>query len=1090
MYKLLTRINTLKRCKGRLLYLIIVTNLIIIWPVLGSGQALRQLVTVDFKNTAIKDAFKELNSLAGLKFVYSPKDLDENKKVSGKFVDKSTESVINFLLSGMNVTYSVKDNTIIIRKVRQNKQQAVQQRSVSGRVVDESGLPLGNVTVKTNTNSHQAATDDNGNFTIAVTTNDTQLQLSLLGYSQSQIDLTGQTDYMVRMATAEQGLDEVVVVGYGVQRRSDITGAISSVSAEQINKMPTTSINEMLRGAAPGVQVTMGSAAPGGSSNILIRGRRSLSAGNDPLYVVDGVPMASIDDINANEIESIEILKDASAQSIYGARAANGVILVTTKRGVAGKTTINVNSYGGVQNLYRNFEFYNGEQWAAYRKEAFYNAYGYYDESEAFRGIMRDVYHSKNYVDWEDVMLSPSWQNKNDVLIQSGNEKTKYALSLGHFYQDGIVPSSDFKRFTGRLNIDQTLSDKITLGSNIAYTKSYRTIADGTFSSFITMPPLAEVYREDGSLREDVTEAGESHYNPLWNNRNAENDNITDRLNFNFFGDWKIAKGLSYRLNTSLNTRKVQENSYLGVNHFTGRNNNGRATLAESTYTDYLVENILNYTKDFGLHHIDGTAMASLNGIQWKRISNTGFGFPNDDLSYHALASAESYATPVYEFSDRKLLSYLLRVRYNYDSRYLLNVAMRIDGSSVFGANNKYGYFPSAAFAWRAKQEEFLKDVDFISDLKLRLSYGQVGNQAISPYTTLGLATRYLTEFGDAAAIGYLPNTELTNPNLRWETSASTNIGLDFGFFRNRLSGTFELYDTQTTDLLVQRSLPTTSGYASQLVNLGHVQNRGVELAINTIAIEKQDFTWNVGVNFTLNRNKIKKIDGRLDAEGNPANDLNNSWFIGESMNVYYDYQFDGIWQLEDDIANSHMPAATPGSIRVRDINEDNTISVDDRVIVQRDPRFITSFITSVDYKNFSVSMDIYYLTGGYLYNSYLTSFNNGGDLTGKRNGIRRNYWTTNNPSNEAPAPNFVQAPAFLNSLAYEKADYLRLRNISLGYTFPKNAVKRIGIENLRLFSTISNVWTWTEVQGYGPEQNPGAYPEPRTWLFGLNFSF
>lgn len=1090
MYKLLTRINTLKRCKWRLLHLIIATTFIIILPVLGFGQTQRQLITVDFKNITIKDAFKELNNRAGLKFVYSPKDLDENKRVSGKFVDKSTESVINFLLSGMDVTYSVKDNTIIIRKITQNKQQAVQQRAISGRVLDENGQPLENVTVRTKTSSQQAVTDNNGNFNIAVAANDNQLHFSLLGYSRSQVDLTGQTSYMVHMASAEQGLDEVVVVGYGVQRRSDITGSISSVSAEQINKMPTTSINEMLRGAAPGVQVTMGSAAPGGGSNILIRGRRSLSAGNDPLYVVDGVPMASIDDINASEIESIEILKDASAQSIYGARAANGVILVTTKRGVSGRTRVNVNSYGGVQNLYRNFEFYDGEQWAAYRKEAFYNAYGYYDEEEAFRGVMRDVYHSKNYVDWEDVMLSPSWQNKNDVLIQSGNEKTKYALSLGHFYQDGIVPSSDFKRFTGRLNIDQTLSDKITLGSNIAYTKSYRTIADGSFNSFITMPPLAEVYREDGSLREDVTEAGESHYNPLWNNRNAENMNITDRLNFNFFGDWKIVKGLSYRLNTSLNTRKVQENSYLGINHFTGRNNNGRATLGESTYTDYLVENILNYTKDFGLHHIDGTAMASLNGIQWKRIANTGFGFPNDDLSYDALAAAESYAIPVYEFSDRKLLSYLLRARYNYDSRYLFNVAMRVDGSSVFGANNKYGYFPSAAFAWRAKQEAFLKDVGFISDLKLRLSYGQVGNQAINPYTTLGLATRYLTEFGDEAAIGYLPNTELTNPNLKWETSASTNIGLDFGFFKNRLSGALELYDTQTTDLLVRRSLPTTSGYASQLVNLGHVQNRGVELAINAVAVEKQDFTWNVGVNFTLNRNKIKKIDGRLDADGNPANDLNNNWFIGESMNVYYDYQFDGIWQLDDDIAGSHMPDATPGSIRVRDVDGNSTVSVDDRVIIQRDPRFITSFITSFEYKKISLSMDIYYLTGGYLYNSYLTSFNNGGDLTGMRNGIRRNYWTTNNPSNETPAPHFIQQPAFLSSLAYEKADYLRLRNVSLGYTLPASAVKKIGVENLRLFSTVSNIWTWTEVQGYGPEQNPGAYPEPRTWLFGLNFSF
>lgn len=1047
--------------------------------VMGNQQG----ISISFNNTTIKEVFKELNQRMGLKFIYSPLDLNENKKITGSFKNAPLERIMEYILANSKVSYTIRDNTIIIKKVLQDK-------IIRGSVVDENSNPLPAVMVKANTSGNAVMTDVNGAFSLKVTDGDTELTFSMMGFKNHTLKIDDNADYKVKMVPSTEYLNEIVVVGYGVQKRSDVTGAISSVTAEQINKMPTTSVSEMLRGAAPGVQVTMGSAAPGGSSSILIRGRRSLSAGNDPLYIVDGVPIASIDDINANEIASVEILKDASAQSIYGARAANGVILITTKRGVSGKTRVNVNSYAGIQHLYRNFEFYNGEQWAAYRKEAFYNAYGYYDESEAFRGIMSDVYHSKNYIDWEDVMLKTAWQNKNDVLIQSGNEKTKYALSLGHFYQDGIVPSSDYKRFTGRLNIDQTLSSKISLGSNISYTKSYRDIVDGSFNSFITMPPLAEVYNADGSLREDVTEAGESHYNPLWNNRNSENNNITDRLNFNLFGDWKIAKGVSYRLNTSLNTRKVQENSYLGINHTTGRNNGGRAIVAESTYNDYLVENILNYTKDFGKHHFDATGMASLNGIQWKRISNTGFGFPNDDLSYNAIASATSHAVPVYEFSDRKLLSYLARARYNYDSRYLITLAMRVDGSSVFGANNKYGYFPSAALAWRAKQEEFLKNVDFLSDLKIRLSYGAVGNQAISPYTTLGLADKYLTEFGSVAYVGYLPNADLTNPNLKWETSTSTNLGLDYGFFNGRINGSFEFYDTQTTDLLVDRSLPTTSGYSSQLVNLGHVQNRGVELAFNAIPVSKKDFKWNVGVNFTANRNKIKKIDGALDANGKPANDLNNNWFIGQSMNVYYNYQFDGIWQLTDDIANSHMPAAAPGSIRVRDTNGDHVISADDRIIIQRDPKFITSFITSLDYKDFNLSFDIYYLTGGYLYNPYLSTFENGGDLTGKRNGIRRNYWTINNPSNEAPAPNFIQAPVYLTSLAYEKADYLRLRNISLSYTMPDRIVKKMGVENLKLFSTISNVWTLTDVQGYGPEQNPGAYPEPRTLLFGLNFSF
>ncbi|MFN0293904.1 TonB-dependent receptor [Pedobacter helvus] len=1051
--------------------------------------ASQKAITISFNNTTIKEVFKELNQQTGLKFIYSPLDINEAKRITGTFNNATVDKIVGEVLSGLGVTYVIQDHTVVIKKAVKATT-GVQERIIRGKVLDEEAKPMPGVTIRANASNSAALSDPDGNFTIKVTAADTDLTFNMLGFSPFTLKLEDKLEYEVKMIATDQRLNEVVVVGYGVQKRKDLTGSVSSVTTEQINKMPTTSVSEMLRGAAPGVQVTAGNNSPGGSSSILIRGRRSLSAGNDPLYIVDGVPTASIDDINANEIANIEILKDASAQSIYGARAANGVILVTTKRGVSSKTKVNVNSYVGAQSLFRNFEFYDGEQWAAYRKEAFYNAYGYYDEQEAFRGVMGEVYRSKEYVDWEDVMIGTAYQNKNDVLIQSGSEKTKYALSLGHFYQDGLVPESDFKRFTGRLNIDQTLSKTISLGANIAFTKSYRNIADGSFNSFITMPPLAKVYNADGSLREDVTEVGESHFNPLWNINNSDNLSITDRLNMNLFADWKINKDFSFRLNSSLNNRRVQDNTYLGIRHTTGRNNGGQATVSESTYNDYIVEAIVNYNKDIDKHHFDATAMASINGIQWKRIGNTGLGFPNDDLSYNAISSATTFSPMAYELSDRKLLSYMARARYNFDSKYLLTLSVRVDGSSVFGANNKYGYFPAASVAWRLKQENFLKDVRFLTDLKLRVSYGAVGNQGISPYTTLGLADRYLIEFGNTTQVGYLPNSQLVNPNLKWETSTSTNIGLDYGFFGGRLNGTIEYYDTQTTDLLVERSLATTTGYSSQLVNLGHVQNRGFELAVNGTVIEKKDFKWNVNVNFTLNRNKIKKIDGSLDANGNPKNDLNNNWFIGQSMNVSYDYRFDGIWQLTDNIAGSHMPAAKPGSVRVGDVNGDGVVSVDDRVIIQRDPKWLTSLITSFDYKNFNLSLDFYYLYGGYRYNSYLATFETGGDLTGKRNGIRRNYWTIHNPSNTAPAPNFVQTPAFLASSAYEKADYIKLRNISLSYRMPKSVVQKVKLDDLKLFCTMSNVFTITDVQAYGPEQNAGAYPEPRTLLFGINFSF
>lgn len=965
---------------------------------------------------------------------------------------------------------------------------AQSSNTIKGLVVDDKNDPLPGVSVSIKGTTTGTLTDVDGQYVISGKDTDV-LVLSFMGFKKQEIIIGQQKIINITMEEESIVFDDVIVVGYGIQKKSDVTGAISSVKSEQINKIPSTSVNEMLRGSAPGVEVTMGSAAPGGTSNLLIRGRRSLSGGNTPLYIVDGVPTSSIDDINANDIASIEVLKDAASQSIYGARAANGVILISTKRGISGKTSVEFSSYVGIQDINRNFEFYDGEQWAAYRKEAFFNAYGYYNEEEAFPGLMRNAYRSKKYVDWEDVMISTALQNKNDLLIRSGNDKTKYALSLGHYYQDGMVPSSGFQRFTGRLNVDQKLSKKVSIESNISYTHSVRDVAEGSFNSFITIPPLSSIYYDDGSLREDVTEAGQLDNNPLWNNQNSEYKDYTNRLNINIVGDWSISKEFSLRLNTSMSSRLTDENSYLGVKHTKGREEGGRATVKKSSNYNYLVEGILNYSKKINKHQIDGTLVGSLNTITWNAVSNTGGGFPNDDLGYHGIGSALNYSVPTYEYTHRKLVSYMMRGRYNYDSKYLLTVAMRVDGSSVFGTNNKYGYFPSIALAWRIKEEKFLQRADFLSDLKLRLSYGQVGNQGIDPYQTLGLASKYLYEFGEETATGYLPDEELTNPDLKWETSTTTNIGIDYGLWDNKISGTIELYNTETTDLLVKKSLSSTSGYRRQLVNLGRVQNKGIEFSINTTPIRKTDFVWNLGFNFAKNKNIIKKIDGRIDANGKPVNDLNNNWFIGESMNVYYDYQFDGIWQLDSDISNSSMPTATPGSIRVSDTNGDKVISVDDRIIIPRDPKFTSAIITSVEYKEFGLSADLYYRVGGFVYNPYLSSFENGGDLLGKKNGIRRNYWTIHNPSQEAPAPNLIQAPAYISSLAYEKADYFRIRNMSLSYNIPNKLLRKVGVERLKLYLSASNLYTYSKVRSYGPEQNPGAYPEPRTFLFGFNMA-
>ena len=959
-------------------------------------------------------------------------------------------------------------------------------------VVSDNGGPLSGAVVTIDGSERRAVTDMDGAFSLQAAKGET-MRISMLGYKEYEQRLGAETDLgAIVLEDDVTLLDEIVVVGYGVQKRSDITGALSSVDVEKAKTVPTTSVAEMLRGSAPGIQVNVGSAAPGGSSSILIRGRHSLSGDNAPLYILDGVPMSSIDDINGSDIESIEVLKDASSQSIYGARAANGVVLITTKRGAAGKTKVTYDGYAAVQTISRNFEFFNGEEWAAYRHEAFYNAYGYYDEDECFRGYMKEALENHKYVDWESVMIKPAFQHRHDLLVQTGNEKTKAAIGLGFFDQDGMVSGSGFKRFSGRINLDQKLSKAFSIGANLSYLRSWKETADGSFNSFVTMPPLAKVYDEDGELLEDVTEAGESHVNPLWNIRNSKNSSVQSRLMLNLFADWKIVKGLSYRLNTSMSSRDVDSRSYQGVLHTTGKNTQGKATVSESDSADYLLENIFNYTNDFsGGHHFDATLMQSVNVITWKKMGFTASGFANDDLYYNAVGNAIEYGQPDWELSKRQILSFLARARYNYSDRYLLTLAVRVDGSSVFGQNNKYGIFPSAAFAWRINKEEFMAPTrSWLSNLKFRLSWGQVGNQGISPYTTLGNTVPYYYRFGDQVAVGYLPSTTLYNPNLKWETSSTTNAGLDFGFLKDRINGSIEVYDTETTDLLVSKSINQVLGYTTQMMNMGRVQNRGIEISLNTTPVSKKYFSWDLDLSFSKNVNKIKRISGEVDQDGKPLDDINNKWFIGSPVNVYYDYKFDGIWQNDDDIEHSTMPTAKPGAIRVADTDKSGDISEADRVIMSRDPDWIGAVSTSLKYRGFDLSAAFNISYGGTFYNSYLTTFGNGGDMTGKRNGIRRNYWTLYNPSNEAPAPNMTQAPAYISALGYQDASYIRLRTVTLGYTFPRSVIGRLKMQSLRLYASCNNVWYYTKVLGYGPEQSPGAYPEPRTILFGVKVSF
>lgn len=1013
-----------------------------------------------------------------------------------------------FLTSGFFLTKKKCQSLLVFLGVFVSLTLSAQNHSVSGVVKDKKGETLIGVTAIVKGTTNGTVSDIEGRYSISSVSANDIIVFSSIGYMNKEVSIDNRSIIDVILEEEDQILNEIVVVGYGTQKKSDLTGSVVSVKADDMNAIPTSSVAEMLRGQAAGIVVTQNSARPGGGSDIVIRGKKSLTGGNSPLFIVDGVPVTSIDDFNSQDIESVEVLKDASSQAIYGARASNGVILITTKSGADNKTVVDFSTYVGTQQLKRNFDFYSGDEWIQLKREA-NRAYtmeadgtyateylggdpvdGVYPGDESLFGNMHPNLVDRNFTDWEDLMIKPAIQQKYDLSVRTGNEKTKITTSIGYFDQKGMVKPSSYNRANARFNLNQKISEKISIGVNTSYTSSKRKQEDGSFNKFITQSPLLNPTDADGAL---LPMLADSKWNPIWNNKNMINEMETNRLMMNVTFDWKIIKGLNYRLNASLNSRESERGIYLNSKHEKGSTSGGDATLQLDNTKDYLLENIFTY--DYRINttnKFDVTLVQSVNTINEKRTKMSGYGFTTDDLGYDNIGAASKTDPVARSIIPRNLASYMGRLRYNLAERYLFSASARIDGSSVFGANNKWGVFPAASFAWRISEEQFMQsNSHWLSNLKLRVSYGDVGNQAISPYQSQGLVDNYFMQFGNGnALVGYLPGTQLSNPDLKWETTSSLNLGLDFGMLRNRISGALEYYYSVTKDLLVNRSINETSGYSSQLVNMGEVLNEGVELTLNFVPVRVNNLTWNIDLNFATNKNEILALTGELDVDGKLKNDLANNWFIGHNIDAYYDYEFDGIWQMDDEIPDygpNYKPE--PGDIRVKDINNDNVIDSEDRIIIDRSPDWTGSLSSTVKWHNIDFSFDFYTVQGGIRRNSYLYDSNSGGDLHGNLNGIKVDYWTLENPSNSAPRPRDATI-SYFSSLSYQDASYIRLRNLSLGYSFSEKLMTPLNISNLRVYATATNLWTQTKFKSYSPETSAGGYPEPKTFVIGLNVSF
>nr|WP_294897906.1 TonB-dependent receptor [uncultured Pedobacter sp.] len=991
---------------------------------------------------------------------------------------------------------------------------------IHGTVKDEQGVTLPGVSVMLDGTQQGTTTDANGKYSIKVNSQKSSLTFKYIGYLNEQIVVGTKKTIDVTLHSSTSNLDEVVVVGYGTQKKSDIVSSVVSIKAEDATRNVTLDVGEMLRGKAAGLQVTTSDAGPGGSSNIVLRGNSSLKGGSSPIVIADGVQIGAINDLNPNDIASIEVLKDAAAQAIYGSRASNGVILITTKRGVAGKTTFNYGGYYGTQTANRNFDVYNGQEFAQLKREAdrAQNNNILRSDNLIFSADELAAIAENRSIDWSKEILQPATIQNHDFSVSSGTEKTKVYLSGNYQDMIGLVPTTNIRKGTLRANIDQDIKSWLTIGLNSSYqsSKSNDPGVGGMLRQIVTASPLGNIYNPDGTL--NVRPGGnQESFNPLLNLRETNNDKRARNDILNVYVDIKPFKGFKNRINASRRSWNYKETNYntkLSESGVASGTANGYIYFQDNR--EWLVENITTYDKSIDKHNLNFTTVLSASEQDYNSFRNSASKIPNDILGIYGLEAA-LINLPNIDGNKRRIVSAVGRIQYDYASKYYLTLSGRADGASVFGANNKSAFFPAVAVGWNIYKEDFMSGFTKLTNLKLRGSYGSVGNQAISPYGSLSLADQRDYIFGANPVAGYVPGSVLANPDLKWETSTTLNGAVDFGFYNGRLSGTVELYDKRTTNLLVDRLLNQATGYSRQPYNIGEIQNKGVEFQLNTIPVKTKDFKLDVGVLFSKNINKIISLYGKdNNGDGVEDNDVANGYFIGQPIEVYNQPKFIGIWQGTEVYPGSTFNSTTgkweingvqaplaqingvnikdpatgnapiPGAVKLEDRNNDGKISSDDNYITSKYPKWTGSLNLGASYRNFDFSMDIYTVQGVTKNNQFLYDYTAGGDLRGNRNGIKVDYWTPENPSNTYPQPNAGTSPPNMYNLGLQDASYWRLQNVTIGYTFPTSITSKLKISNLKLYASGQNLITNTEYQAYSPEQDLYAYPTTRNFIFGL----
>ena len=971
--------------------------------------------------------------------------------------------------------------------------------NVSGSVIDaNTGQVLPGATILVEESSNGTTTDFDGNFNIVVGLGETLL-ISYVGFkTQSQV-VDNNTDLNIFLEPSNK-LDEVVVVGYGTQKRSNLVGSVSTIEVDKAAQTPTTNVTELLRGRAAGVQVNLGDARPGGYSNIIIRGNVSVAGGNDPLIIVDGLPFDNLNDIVSSDISSVEVLKDAASTAIYGSRASNGVILITTKKANKGYTNFNYAGYVTTQTLTKNFNMYNAAGFYNYRTDAWRARVGVNNPPLNFvwDNFELDLINNQNFVNWEDLALQDALLTNHSLSYSTGTEKTSVYSSLNYFTQEGIIPNSGFDRIQYKLNLSQELTEKLSIDGivNIQHANQNRETG-GLFLS--SLSPIAKPFDDNGDLvKYYFGEENSNAINPLWDQKESIDETETNLTDLSIRLNYEITPKINYSLKTFFRNRNTDQGTYRSSRHSAGdEGNNGIGVLIDTQFKQLLVEHIFNFNiLDNDIHSLDITGVHAYDEQNFKYNQIDKSDFVNDALGYNGLAS--ELLNNNRNVSRRRSLSFMGRARYSYMDKYLLEATTRADGASVFAANNKWGYFPAVSVAYKAEEDI---NSDMVDQLKLRLSYGITGNQGVDPLESLGVANYNPYIFGTTTVSGSSASSRLRNPALKWESTATLNAGIDFGFFTNKLRGSLEYYKTNTTDLLLDRQLNPSSGYGVTRFNVGELQNSGMELTLNGSIAQTKDLSLDLGVTWSANTNEVISLTGETQVDPETGEtyfiDIVDSsgrrLSIGQSINNLWLPEYDGIYQESDFLAGNPITpevGAKPGHIRVVDRNGDGLIDNNDHIFIDTDPDWFGSFNTTLRYKNFDLFMDWYTVQGVTRINSVLA---NGEFWKSSINGPIVPYYTDTSPSTEWPKANATAAwLKHLNSFAAQDASYIRLRTLSLGYNFGSSLNNLLKTSKGRIYFTGTNLLTITDFLSYSPEQDlvAGVFPETLNLTVGLNLTF